>query len=763
MSDQPAPVRLATLVRGILLVFAALAVVSCSDGSTPQVEKSGSTPSHTISQVEATAVQSRLSTASGLSSAVLAASSALSFVRTAGKAALTVSSSSSAGAPMRAAAAASSAGTDTVETVAVVEDYDFTVAGVEVKGEYTGVVGWGGYDAQTGMLQNLIAAGVEQIGSQSGFTSGTAQLTAGGAYPDGLAVYETFPDTGGVRTYEATSGKFTVTDLSVSGTAVDCSAAGLTCSVTTSASSHMKGSLDFDATDPVGGGSVHVMESKFDIPAVHIQISGNLGGGGGGTSPAVASINVQPSADSLAVGDSVQLTATLKDSSGNALPDSLASWSSSASGVATVEANGLVVAQAVGTATITAAAGTVKDSAIITVTSAGSGSNGPVVSSLTMYPDVDTVTVGDTVQLSAVARDSTGAAISTSLLTYSWTSSDTSVATVDTSAVTGGGLATVTGLAAGIDTVTAVVDSFSARAVVVVQDTTSAAGMDLSGRIVYLTSSGSIIAALPDFSDPKNLGALTKPYPGPLSVHGSSVYLTALSSTGSGDVFRLDASSSGPTLTELTPGAPYAYEVAGDVSPDGSTVIFQSNRRVASDSTGPREIWAMGPDGSGKKSLTASDSANFDEQHPRFSPDGSKIVFVSREGQDVSKPVVQTEIYIMNADGTGRAELTPAGEADDWPVFSPDGTKILFVSDRADPSNSNARDLYEMNVDGSGVVRITNDGTQKSSPYFSPDGKEIVYAVWNTKSLENDLAMVKSDGTPVAGYKPQGSVPFWVK
>jgi Tol biopolymer transport system component len=132
-------------------------------------------------------------------------------------------------------------------------------------------------------------------------------------------------------------------------------------------------------------------------------------------------------------------------------------------------------------------------------------------------------------------------------------------------------------------------------------------------------------------------------------------------------------------------GAPDAYEVAGDVSPDGSTVLFYSDRRVGSDSTGSQEIWSMGPDGSGKTSVIASDTANFDEQSPRFSPDGSKIVFVSRQGQDLSKPVVQTEIYIMNADGSARTQLTPAGEADDWPIFSRGGSKILFVSDRADP------------------------------------------------------------------------------
>src|SRR5206468_1975223 len=68
----------------------------------------------------------------------------------------------------------------------------------------------------------------------------------------------------------------------------------------------------------------------------------------------VAVVTVTPSSASLVVGQTVQLTATAKDSAGNTLTGRALSWASNATGVATVNATGLVTGAAVGTATVTA-------------------------------------------------------------------------------------------------------------------------------------------------------------------------------------------------------------------------------------------------------------------------------------------------------------------------------------------------------------------------------------------------------------------------
>lgn len=70
----------------------------------------------------------------------------------------------------------------------------------------------------------------------------------------------------------------------------------------------------------------------------------------------------------------------------------------------------------------------------------------------------------------------------------------------------------------------------------------------------------------------------------------------------------------------------------------------------------------------------------FQDIRPRFSPDGRRIVFVSnRDGN--------YEIYVMDADGTGQRRVTEQPERDDYPAWHPDGTHLLLVAERDGPHN----------------------------------------------------------------------------
>lgn len=101
------------------------------------------------------------------------------------------------------------------------------------------------------------------------------------------------------------------------------------------------------------------------------------------------------------------------------------------------------------------------------------------------------------------------------------------------------------------------------------------------------------------------------------------------------------------------------------------------------------ELYVMNADGSNQTRLT--DNLSFDTA-PSWSPDGTKIVFVS--GRDGNY-----EIYMMNADASNQTRLTNEFEYDFYPSWSPDGTKIVFVS---------GRDIFVMNADGSNPQNLTN-------------------------------------------------------
>lgn len=73
---------------------------------------------------------------------------------------------------------------------------------------------------------------------------------------------------------------------------------------------------------------------------------------------------------------------------------------------------------------------------------------------------------------------------------------------------------------------------------------------------------------------------------------------------------------------------------------------------------------------------------------PSFSPDGSRILFVATDDGDA-------EVYVVNADGTGRHALTDNDKQDFFPSWSPDGSSIVFSSNR-----SGSFELYMMDVDG---------------------------------------------------------------
>lgn len=148
--------------------------------------------------------------------------------------------------------------------------------------------------------------------------------------------------------------------------------------------------------------------------------------------------------------------------------------------------------------------------------------------------------------------------------------------------------------------------------------------------------------------------------------------------------------------------------------PNGSRIAFCSDRGKTNNYL---DIWVMNVGesaGAALKNLTATSVGH--HEHPTWA--AGIIAFTYRE-----TPNDPGEIYIMNADGSNRTNLTTQPSDDMQPAFSPDGTKIAFVSDR-----SGYYHIYIMNVDGSGVRQLTNGYWNAYNPSWSADGLKIVFS-----------------------------------
>jgi TolB protein len=155
----------------------------------------------------------------------------------------------------------------------------------------------------------------------------------------------------------------------------------------------------------------------------------------------------------------------------------------------------------------------------------------------------------------------------------------------------------------------------------------------------------------------------------------------------------VDAEGIGPA-TKLTSSNWNAFNPTW--SPDGSKIAFESNQDGLLDA-----VWVMNANGSNQTRLTAP---ALEAGYPDWSPDGKHILF-----QDLCC-LFGTNVWVMNADGSGQKQLThmPTKHQDGFARYSPDGKKIVLVTDLAYKDNC-CSDLYTMDANGTHLTKIVSD------------------------------------------------------
>lgn len=128
---------------------------------------------------------------------------------------------------------------------------------------------------------------------------------------------------------------------------------------------------------------------------------------------------------------------------------------------------------------------------------------------------------------------------------------------------------------------------------------------------------------------------------------------------------------------------------------------------------------------------------------PVWSPDGSRLAFVSP--RENAFGAYASDIYVINADGSGLTQLTNDDHIEDHVSWSPDGERLVFEWQGETPDGSYGSDVYVVNADGSGLTNLGDNHEEETGPVWSADGESIAFVVWN--SSNEGLYVMKADGS----------------
>jgi TolB protein len=225
------------------------------------------------------------------------------------------------------------------------------------------------------------------------------------------------------------------------------------------------------------------------------------------------------------------------------------------------------------------------------------------------------------------------------------------------------------------------------------------------------------------------------------SPDGRRIVFASERDAGDTEIYVMNADGSGQRRLTRQPGD----DSHPHWSPDGRRIVFNSARATpdlsADWSKQHIEIFTMAADGSDVRQITRFKTVS---TYPQFSPDGKRIAFrrvTDEPGMqwDLTLGARNSEIFVMNADGSSAVNVSKSAAYDGWPAWSPDGATIVFSSNRAGPANIGQ--LYAVDVDGGNLRKLTDGPGAFVQPSWSRDGKRIyAFQHWETEEFGNLVA-----------------------
>ena len=218
--------------------------------------------------------------------------------------------------------------------------------------------------------------------------------------------------------------------------------------------------------------------------------------------------------------------------------------------------------------------------------------------------------------------------------------------------------------------------------------------------------------------------------------------------------------ATGIDIFAMNPDGTNVRRLTTDTLVDVSPSFSPDNRKIVWVRNAENETWLLtaNPDGT-KETVLLSGGALID--NPRYSPDGTKIAFeMTAEDSTTTADDVNTDIFVINADGSGLTRITYHGAEDRQPAWSPDGKTIAFVSNR----DGGYASIFTMTAGGLNVQPLVSCSPNCFEPEYSPDGRKLAFgSVLTGEIIVLDIAAKQTVGVGPTPPKGVSRHPTWTR